>query len=91
MYSVMNRPGRYIRSAMNDDYDDSVNTNYDLIGNQTNGIQNINTTGEHYTNTETINRMHTVTKRLDPSVEQDDDQEYQEENQSKDRRQTKTD
>jgi len=80
----MNRPGRYIRSAMNDDYDDSVNTNYDLIGNQTNGIQNINTTGEHYTNTETINRMHTVTKRLDPSVDQDDGEGHQEENQSKD-------
>ena len=65
MYSVMNRPGRYIRSAMNDDYDDSVNTKYDLIGNQTNGMLNINITGEDYTNNETINRMHwSLTYRL---------------------------
>jgi hypothetical protein len=80
----MNLPGRYIRSAMNGDNEDSMSTNYDLIGNQTNGIQNNNITEDQYTSNDTINHKHTVYKRLDPSVDQDDGQPNQEENQSKD-------
>ena len=84
MYSGINRAGRYIRSAMNDDYEESMGANYDLIGNQTNGILNNNITEEHYNNNDTINHKHTVNKRLDPSVDQDDGQTYQDENQSND-------
>ena len=84
MYSSINLPGRYIRSAMNDDDDTGMGTNHDVIGNQTNTIQNENIMGEKYTNNDTINHRHTLNKRLDPSVDQDDGPTYDKENQSKD-------
>ena len=82
MYSAITLPGRHIRSAMNDDYDDDTETQYDVISNKTNGMENDTVIVNVYRQNDTMDHRHILNKRLDPLVNQDDGQTYEGENQS---------
>ena len=84
IYSGSNHPGRYIRSPMNDEYEDDLEENVESSVNKIEHIDEGEVTEDSYKENGTINHSHTLNKRLDPMIDPNDGQEYENKNEPED-------
>ena len=62
---------------MNDDYEDSISMADNMPIGPSNQLPQVNTTEDSIASNDTINSVHTLNKRLDPSIDPDNGQMYE--------------